>query len=186
MNQLLVLVFAVIAFARPGTASNPPFIPLGWTTVYPCAVDVPSRVLANVVTTQYTDNTPASCIERCDAANYTYAGVEYSNECHCGTGLVGTPKAAPTTECNMACTGDSSLSCGGSFRIQVRLPFYPIFVTQHSLTPRGVNNRSTSRLRSPQGVGPLGVLRRHAAPPRVLCRGAHDVRLQRRPRGPVH
>ncbi|KAM5542444.1 hypothetical protein V8D89_003903 [Ganoderma adspersum] len=98
---------------------QPPFIPLGWTTVYPCAVDVPSRVLANVITTQYTDNTPASCIERCDAANYTYAGVEYSNECHCGTGLVGTPKAAPTTDCNMACTGDSSLSCGGSFRIQI-------------------------------------------------------------------
>ena len=60
MEQLLVLVFAVIVFARSGIAFNPPFIPLGWTTVYPCAVDVPSRVLANVVTTQYTDNTPAS------------------------------------------------------------------------------------------------------------------------------
>ena len=112
--------FAVIAFARCGIAFNPPFIPLGWTTVYPCAVDVPSRVLANVVTTQYTDNTPASCIERCDAANYTYAGVEYSNECHCGTGLVGTPASAPSTDCDLACTGDPTLSCGGSWRIQVR------------------------------------------------------------------
>ena len=124
MDQLLVLVFAVIAFARSGIAFNSPFIPLGWTTVYPCAVDVPSRVLAHVVTTQYTDNTPASCIERCDAANYTYAGVEYSNECHCGTGLKSEsagPFAAPLSECNMACTGDPDLSCGGSFRIQVRV-----------------------------------------------------------------
>ena len=156
MDQLLVLVFAVIAFARSGIAFNPPFIPLGWITVYPCAVDVPSRVLANVVTTQYTDNTPASCIERCDAANYTYAGVEYSNECHCGTGLVGTPKAAPTTDCNMACTGDSSLSCGGSFRIQVRLLFYLIFGTQQSHTARRQQQIYKSPALAPGGWGLQG------------------------------
>ncbi|KAI0291642.1 WSC-domain-containing protein [Multifurca ochricompacta] len=95
--------------------------PLNWTTQYACAVDVPSRVLANVVTTQYTDNTPGSCVLRCDAAGFSYAGVEYSNECHCGTGLVGTPASAPVSDCNMACTGDPNLSCGGSWRIQVRL-----------------------------------------------------------------
>ncbi|KAI1791075.1 WSC-domain-containing protein [Ganoderma leucocontextum] len=119
MGPLPSLILVVLAFACCGIAFNPPTIPLNWATVYACAVDVPSRVLAHVVTTQYTDNTPATCIERCDAANYMYAGVEYSNECHCGTGLVGTPTAALPTDCNMACTGDPRLSCGGSWRIQI-------------------------------------------------------------------
>ncbi|PIL37663.1 hypothetical protein GSI_01357 [Ganoderma sinense ZZ0214-1] len=120
MGQLLVFLFAVIAFARFGIAFDPPTIPLGWTTAYPCAVDDASRILAkDSGAAAYTDNTPASCIERCDAANYTYAGVEYSGECHCGTGLVSIPQAAPTTDCNMTCTGNSSLSCGGAWRIQI-------------------------------------------------------------------
>ena len=134
MAPLPALVFAALAFAHCAIAFNSPTIPLNWSTIYPCAVDVPSRVLAHVVTTQYTDNTPASCIERCDAANYAYAGVEYSNECHCGTGLVGTPASAPSTDCDLACTGDPTLSCGGSWRIQVRalLPSHrPVFTTTY-------------------------------------------------------
>ncbi|KAI0291644.1 WSC-domain-containing protein [Multifurca ochricompacta] len=117
MKQLAL--FVATSFALGASAFNIPVIPLNWTTQYACAVDVPSRVLANVVTTQYTDNTPGSCVQRCDAAGYTWAGVEYSNECHCGTGLVGTPASAPVSDCNMACTGDPNLSCGGSWRIQI-------------------------------------------------------------------
>ena len=117
----MVFLPSVQPLAPRASAFSPPTIPLNWSTVYACAVDVPSRVIAHDVTTQYPDNTPASCIERCDANNYIYAGVEYSDECHCGTGLVGTPTDAPLTDCNMACTGDPTLSCGGSFRIQVHI-----------------------------------------------------------------
>ncbi|KAI0296533.1 WSC-domain-containing protein [Multifurca ochricompacta] len=117
MKQLAL--FVSISFTLSAFAFNQPTIPLNWTTQYACAVDVPSRILANVVTTQYTDNMPASCIQRCDAAGFSYAGVEYSNECHCGTGLVGTPASAPVSDCNMTCTGDPTLSCGGSWRIQI-------------------------------------------------------------------
>ena len=120
MKFLLSVVITALALAHSVVAFSPPPIPLNWTTVYACAVDVPSRVIAHDVTTQYSDNTPASCIERCDAGNYVYAGVEYSNECHCGTALSGATAAAPVTDCNMACTGDPTLSCGGSWRIQVR------------------------------------------------------------------
>ncbi|KAI0296528.1 WSC-domain-containing protein [Multifurca ochricompacta] len=112
-------LFVVTSFVLSASAFNQPVIPLNWSTQYACAVDVPSRVIANVKTTQYTDNTPASCIQRCDGAGFSYAGVEYSNECHCGTGLVGTPASAPVSDCNMACTGDPTLSCGGSWRIQI-------------------------------------------------------------------
>ncbi|KAH9940433.1 WSC-domain-containing protein [Epithele typhae] len=115
---MLPLCVAAFLFATT-LAFDTPTIPLNWSVQYPCAVDFGARIIAGVVTTQHADNTPATCIERCDAANFTYAGVEYSNECHCGTGLKGTPQVAPTSDCNMACTGDPDLSCGGSFRIQI-------------------------------------------------------------------
>ncbi|KAI0737740.1 WSC-domain-containing protein [Daedaleopsis nitida] len=121
MNTVIALTaLEALAFlTRVAYAYTPAPIPLNWTIQYPCAVDTGARILAGVVTTQSADNTPASCIERCDAVNFAYAGVEYSNECHCGTGLKGTPTAAPESECDFACTGDAALSCGGSFRIQI-------------------------------------------------------------------
>lgn len=119
MSIVPLAVTAIIGLAHSACAFDPPSLPLNWTTQFACAVDIPSRIITSDVTTQYTDNTPATCIQRCDAANFTYAGVEYTNECHCGTGLKGTPTAAPTSECDMPCSGDPDLSCGGAFRIQV-------------------------------------------------------------------
>ncbi|KAI0650915.1 WSC-domain-containing protein [Trametes meyenii] len=117
-TSLLALTYS--AFALGGVlAFDGPDLPLNWSTVFPCAVDFGSRVIVGDITVQDPNNTPAACIERCDAQNFIYAGVEFSNECHCGTGLKGTPQSAPTTDCNMACSGDADLSCGGSFRIQI-------------------------------------------------------------------
>ena len=115
-----LLTFALILSAGGTLAFDPPTIPLNWTTVYPCAVDVPARVLTGVVTTLLPNNSPAACIELCDSRDFTYAGVEYSNECHCGTGLAGTPESAPVSECDLPCSGDEDLACGGSWRVQVR------------------------------------------------------------------
>ena len=153
----MCITFAALLFVtvhlslQTAYAFDPPTIPLNWSTLYPCAVDTGSRIIAGDVTTQYSDNTPATCIERCDAAGFNYAGVEYSDECHCGTGLKSTPVVAPDTDCDMACTGDPDLSCGGSFRIQVRPP----------LPPRVYESRShdrvcrfTSLLRSRRARGP--------------------------------
>ena len=67
-----------------------------------------------------------ACIAHCDALGQPLAGLEYARECYCGAAFVnGGGAVLADAACNMACTGDSSLSCGGSFRIQVRLPFYP-------------------------------------------------------------
>lgn len=94
----------------------------GWRVAMECAVDVPSRVLANVITT--TDPAyarPYYCMAHCQAGGYHYAGVEYGSECHCGTGYAGgvAPAAANVSECSMRCTGDFTTACGGSFRIQL-------------------------------------------------------------------
>ncbi|KAI0737733.1 WSC domain-containing protein [Daedaleopsis nitida] len=116
MQKFSSFILAALVLAHTSGAQNA----LDWQTISACAEDYGSRVIANDVTTQYkTDNTPNSCIERCDAAGYTYAGVEFSNECHCGSGLKSTPVAKPASECNMPCTGDPNLTCGGSLRIQI-------------------------------------------------------------------
>ncbi|KAI0684436.1 WSC-domain-containing protein [Earliella scabrosa] len=119
MQRLTYLILAALGLVPSTYAFDSPELPLNWTTQFACAVDTGSRIIANDVTTVLTNNTPATCIELCDAGNFAFAGVEFSNECHCGTGLKSTPTARPISECNMACSGDENLSCGGSFRIQI-------------------------------------------------------------------
>ncbi|KAI0291643.1 hypothetical protein B0F90DRAFT_1843713 [Multifurca ochricompacta] len=84
MKQLAL--FVVTTFALGTTAFNTPQIPLNWTTQFACAVDVPSRVLANVVTNQYTDNTPATCIQRCDAATFALQELNLATSATAGPG----------------------------------------------------------------------------------------------------
>ncbi|EIN04664.1 hypothetical protein PUNSTDRAFT_20976, partial [Punctularia strigosozonata HHB-11173 SS5] len=65
--------------------------------------------------------TVEACIVRCEAAGYDYAGVEFGDECHCGTGYANgaMPQGAPASDCDVACAGNGSETCGGSWRIQV-------------------------------------------------------------------
>ena len=136
MQRLTSLIFAAIGLVSSIYAFDSPELPLNWTTQFACAVDTGSRIIANDVTTVPTNNTPATCIELCDAGNFAFAGVEFSNECHCGTGLKSTPTARLISECNMACSGDENLSCGGSFRIQVRCPSSPALRRQRAQADR--------------------------------------------------
>ena len=123
MPSDILLTLIVITSVRSVLSFDPPEVPLGWTTVYPCAVDFPSRILTKVNTTVSAMTTVKGCIELCDASGYNilYAGVENGNECHCGTGLAAAPEQVDVSECSTPCSGDFGLSCGGSWRIQVRL-----------------------------------------------------------------
>ncbi|KAI0338949.1 WSC-domain-containing protein [Trametopsis cervina] len=96
-------------------------IPTGWTTAVACAVDNAQRVLANPVVTYLNSTTPYSCVNQCIAKGYQYAGLEYGDECYCGTGYAGgvLPPAADVSECNMRCAGLYSATCGGSWRMQI-------------------------------------------------------------------
>ena len=99
-----------------------PALPAGWAVARFCAVDVPSRVLVGAAVAQLAGNTPAVCAAHCAAAGYAYAGVEYGNECQCGTGYVGgaLPPSAEQYQCDaVRCPGDASTLCGGSWRIQL-------------------------------------------------------------------
>ena len=116
---LLLFAFTLLLLTRLSHGFAAPLIPLNWATLAACAVDDAQRVLAQDVTTQTDTNTPAACVTTCAAAGFGYAGVEFGDECHCGTGLQETLVQAPIDDCNVACTGDGTLSCGGSWRIQV-------------------------------------------------------------------
>jgi hypothetical protein len=70
----------------------------------------------------YTDlsMTPGRCQTACGEAGYEFAGLEYGKECWCDHRMNGTPTLAGSeSQCNMACTGDSSLKCGASDRLAV-------------------------------------------------------------------
>lgn len=59
-----------------------------------------------------------ACTAACQAAGYTLAGLEYSQECWCDNAVGG--QGAPASDgCNMACKGDGSTLCGGPNRLNV-------------------------------------------------------------------
>lgn len=99
----------------------PPPLQAGWSVDMPCAVDNPQRVLANVIVSYLPSTTPYSCTGLCGSKGYQYAGVEYGDECYCGTGYVDNvmPPAANLSDCSMLCAGGYYFNCGGSWRMQI-------------------------------------------------------------------
>lgn len=102
----------------PGTS---PALATGWSVDMLCAVDNAARVLANSIVAYQPGNTPYNCTTLCGTKNYEYAGVEYGDECYCGTGYVDgvMPPAADLSECGMLCSGNMFAACGGSWRMQI-------------------------------------------------------------------
>ena len=96
-------------------------LPTGWSVRVPCAVDNSNRVIQVSTVTYLPTNTPASCTAQCAAQGFSFAGIEYGDECYCGTGFQGNtvPPAANPSECNMPCTGNSAINCGGAWRMQI-------------------------------------------------------------------
>ncbi|KAI0638689.1 hypothetical protein C8Q77DRAFT_1048387 [Trametes polyzona] len=113
------ILLSILALAHTARSFHPESIPLNWTTLAACAVDNPARILASDITTQVANNTATSCVLSCAAQGFGYAGVEFGNECHCGTGLVDALDIAPETDCNVPCAGNADAACGGAWRIQV-------------------------------------------------------------------
>jgi hypothetical protein len=77
--------------------------------------DVGNRALTEASYTQ-SGMTVEICSTKCSA--YKYFGVEYSTECYCGNALKSGTNAQES-DCNMACGGASSETCGGPSRINL-------------------------------------------------------------------
>lgn len=89
----------------------------GWTYLG-CYVDaLTPRTLPFGAPAINSGMTVEGCEQECAAASYTFAGVEYGNECWCGNTMP--PTSAPSTDCNMACKGNSAEVCGAGARFNV-------------------------------------------------------------------
>ena len=115
-----------VGCSGPETALPDPVDPSGeladgWRVAIDCAVDNPGRVLADSIVTYEQSTTPYTCTTYCQSKGYKFAGVEYGDECYCGTGFAGgvDPQAANSSDCNMRCAGSWYYTCGGSWRMQI-------------------------------------------------------------------
>ncbi|KAG9312684.1 WSC-domain protein [Chiua virens] len=63
--------------------------------------------------------TVESCTAACQNAGYTFAGMEYADQCYCGSILDYGSAPTPLTECDMTCDGNSSEYCGGPDRLNL-------------------------------------------------------------------
>ncbi|KAJ7368760.1 WSC domain-containing protein [Mycena albidolilacea] len=63
--------------------------------------------------------TVESCIAFCSAGGFSLAGVEFGHECFCDHALQPTGVPTSATNCNQACSGDSTELCGAGNFIDV-------------------------------------------------------------------
>ncbi|CAG9771125.1 unnamed protein product [Ceutorhynchus assimilis] len=65
------------------------------------------------------DNSPKYCINLCLQSGFTYAGVQYSQECFCGSDEPPLSSKIPDSSCNMKCPGDPHATCGGYYTVNI-------------------------------------------------------------------
>ena len=77
------------------------------------------RLLSGASFTNTTGMTVESCVNFCSAKGSAYAGVEYAQECYCGSSLPSTAVTADASKCNMLCTGNKKEFCGAANYLNV-------------------------------------------------------------------
>ncbi|XP_060580600.1 uncharacterized protein LOC132737348 [Ruditapes philippinarum] len=81
-----------------------------------CFQDNSTRILEGTMTSG--SMTVEKCVQRCSMEREMFAGVEYSNQCFCGSQLRPYAKS-PESECSYNCGGNSGQKCGGFWRISL-------------------------------------------------------------------
>ncbi|NXN47756.1 WSCD2 protein, partial [Rhinoptilus africanus] len=83
-----------------------------------CYVDnTRRRTLRGVSFFDYKKMTVFRCQDNCAERGYLYAGLEFGAECYCGHKIQASN--ASESECNMACKGERSNTCGGINRLSI-------------------------------------------------------------------
>ncbi|CZR63536.1 uncharacterized protein PAC_13433 [Phialocephala subalpina] len=111
--NLYYLVGATPAPPPAAVSTNPG--PDGWVSEGCYSDSVGTRTLANSIATTGGASvmTVALCVDACHAAGYTLAGAEYASQCYCDNSYINGGPFADLSNCNMACSGNSSEYCGG-------------------------------------------------------------------------
>ncbi|WVQ95055.1 hypothetical protein IAU59_002147 [Kwoniella sp. CBS 9459] len=88
--------------------------------------------------------TPATCTNYCTLKGYGYAGTTQGNNCWCGNTLDTSKKLSSDSTCSTACSGDSSLTCGGTNFFQVYIAQSSSIVTSSSAPSSTTSKAATS------------------------------------------
>jgi hypothetical protein len=63
--------------------------------------------------------TTEKCLLACRDGGFPFAGTEFGGECYCGVVIGNDTYAAPASECDIPCNGNSAQSCGGRGRLNL-------------------------------------------------------------------
>ncbi|XP_050301024.1 xylosyltransferase oxt [Anthonomus grandis grandis] len=99
------------------------------------------RILTGYMGVNKNENSPKYCINLCLQSGFPYAGVQYSQECFCGSDSPPLSSKIPDSSCNMKCPGDPHETCGGYFTINIYQTGIKKFVPQTA-------NNTTNELKS--------------------------------------
>jgi len=88
-----------------------------WKSIGCYSDSINARTLVNP-TTVSGSMTVEKCLAACQAANFSFAGLEYSEQCFCGDSFEN-GGAPVSTGCDMTCVGDRDEICGGPARLSV-------------------------------------------------------------------
>jgi hypothetical protein len=59
------------------------------------------------------------CVNYCSSKGASLAGMEFGQECYCGSSLPATAVVEPTSSCNMLCGGNNKEFCGAAGMLDV-------------------------------------------------------------------
>ncbi len=91
----------------------------GWQYVG-CVLDSSSaRGLSGDGLYDPTGMTVEKCQAYCSSKGFTYAGVEYSEQCYCGNTLNALSVMTTPSDCNMPCKGNNAEICGAPYRLSL-------------------------------------------------------------------
>jgi len=82
-----------------------------------CAVDANPRILNEFSNTAMANMTVDSCLNLCEEKGFSFAGVEYGEQCYCGSKLPASIKYADI--CQLPCKGNAKETCGGFWAMEV-------------------------------------------------------------------
>ncbi|KAJ7057174.1 WSC domain-containing protein, partial [Mycena amicta] len=114
--------FRLSSYERKANVTVVPVLPSGWS--YTGCVSEPSsgRTLSNY---SFVDGgmTIDKCVATCNSKGFHIAGAEYADECYCSDAFqataLGGGAAAPASDCNMPCAGESTQTCGAGNRLSI-------------------------------------------------------------------
>ena len=80
-----------------------------------------ARLLTGSIAKNQDQNSKSSCIQRCRKEGYSFAGLQFGNECFCGERSINDMKKHRIDEerCNTKCPGEPTETCGGYLTMNV-------------------------------------------------------------------